>query len=188
MLQSVVELGTMRQEASDQEWLEALSPRWQLPELCKWSWIWNTPTPPCLPGRSETDCCWSKCVTMTACQVSAPSTGIGLCMCMCISVCHPERYWVGLLCLSGSSETKSSLSLAKLVSFQFPLLFSYQFIPLPNVSWHWPLPLCHQHHLLLWEQPVPLSPPTPSVGFSESESASNTRKVCNVTVCVFMSV
>lgn len=99
---NIVDAGTMRQEASDQAWSEALSPKWPLPELCKPSWIWNTPTPPCSPGRSETGCCWMESVTRTVCPASAPSTGTEdlklICLCLTTQVLNLRAEWT-CLCL-----------------------------------------------------------------------------------------
>jgi len=112
----IVSLGTMRQAALDQDWLEALSPKWPLPALCKWSCVWNTPTPACSPGRSETSCCWSECATMTAYPASAPSTGNRRpYVCLTTQIIRTSVEWSPSV-FTGSSETKSTRSLVKLVS------------------------------------------------------------------------
>lgn len=128
-LHCLFDSGTMKQGASDQEWLEALSPKWPLPELCKWSWVWNKPTPPCSPGRSETGCSWSECVNTTVCPASAPSTGRWSHV---YTVRLPDRQIIKMWfervssVFTGSSETKFSLSLVKRVSFSvtFPVSWS----------------------------------------------------------------
>lgn len=130
----------MRQEASSLEWLEALSPKWPLPELCKRSCIWSTPTPPCLPGRSETGCCWSGCVTTTACPASAPSTGTDGLMyaCACDSTDDGSKHWASSLCLYRIIRNKVQSESCEVGESCLSLLVSLE-LSVSNVSWHWPL-------------------------------------------------
>lgn len=129
----------MRQGVSDQGWLEALNPKWLYLEWCKRYCIWNTPTPPCSPGRYETGCCWRECVITWACPASAPSTGTTR-VCVCVGLCVYLCAWLNFtptigdlraisVFFSGSLETNSNLSLAKMVSLSFCAL-SVHLIPL----------------------------------------------------------
>ncbi len=100
-----------------------------------------------------------------------------------------RKCWVSFLCLYRIIRNKVQSESCELGKFSFcpPLPLDLSVSLFVCVTDLCPLQ-CHQHQLLPWEQPIPLSPPILLVEFWESgNAAANIRKVTCICISIFVS-